>query len=658
MDATFGHYINFTGLPDQSANADPCDPESLGNPGGEGHVPIWNKLQTNEDFFADYINRYAELTSTIFTCDSMHNLLNSMVAEIEPEMQRHINRWGGTVLEWESNVQDIHDFIDTRCVNVPAGLVNCNPEISGPYSLVIDVDPPLSGEVQLSSLTPSSYPFEGTYFGGVNISLDADPFANWIFDYWTIANDTLLPDSLTENVLLTLSADDTVTAHFIPDIPQDTITFIVSPAGAGVVNINGSIQSTFPFTSSYNSGSLMTLGAQASAGFIFSNWTMSNHSPAPNNTSSNIVITLGSNDTVFVNFNLVPIDTITLIVSPAGAGNINVNSALQTVFPSTDFYSDGAILNLAALANAGFIFGDWGLSANTANPNNTSSSISVNLIANDTIYANFNILDEDTLVYMVDPVSSGSISLNSSILTPLPFTNIALNGSTQSIVASANIGYAFSFWEAMNNNIANINNSSSVFTSTFNDTIVAHFDVSLEDTLIVVTIPSGAGELNIGGDLISISPYTGVYPLAAVLNIDATANANNSFNRWELNNQSLPDYNPMTSFVFINQDTLFAYFDSPTFISDLGADFESFSIFPTVNDGSFTIAYNLRAQSDISLTLVNVEGRFIKSWNLAKQSPHTNFIEKLNFEGSEGMYFLNIESSQTRATQKIIKISK
>jgi hypothetical protein len=143
-----------------------------------------------------------------------------------------------------------------------------------------------------------------------------------------------------------------------------------------------------------------------------------------------------------------------------------------------------------------------------------------------------------------------------------------------------------------------------------------------------------------------------------VLNIDATANANNSFNRWELNNQSLPDYNPMTSFVFINQDTLFAYFDSPTFISDLGADFESFSIFPTVNDGSFTIAYNLRAQSDISLTLVNVEGRFIKSWNLAKQSPHTNFIEKLNFEGSEGMYFLNIESSQTRATQKIIKISK
>ena len=29
MDATFGHYINYTGIPDESANADPCDPESL-----------------------------------------------------------------------------------------------------------------------------------------------------------------------------------------------------------------------------------------------------------------------------------------------------------------------------------------------------------------------------------------------------------------------------------------------------------------------------------------------------------------------------------------------------------------------------------------------------------------------------------------------------
>lgn len=573
MDATFGHYINYTGVPNQSANADPCDPESLGDPGGQGHVPIWNKLQTNDEFFADYINRYAELTSTIFTCDSMHNLLDAMVAEIEPEMQRHINRWGGTMVEWQSNVQDIHDFIDTRCVNVPAGLVNCNPEISGPYTLVIDVDPPLAGEVQLSSITPSNYPYEGTYFGGVNISLDADPFTNWVFDYWTIANDTLLPDSLTENVLLTLSADDTVVAHFAPDIfiPEDTLTFIVSPIGAGSVIINGTTQSTFPYTSGYVDGSLMTLNAQANVGYTFNNWAMSNNVPNPNNTSSNISITLGGNDTVYVNFDLI---------------------------------------------------------------------------------------DEDTIVYLVDPIGSGNISANGTPLAPLPFSSIVVNGSTQQINALANTNYVFSYWEALNNTISAINSSSSDFVSTANDTIIAHFNLNIEDTLVVVTVPSGAGTLNVGGDLISSSPFTGVYPLSAILNIEATPNTGNNFNRWELNNQSLPDYNPVSSFVFVNQDTLFAYFDSPTFIQDLGTDFENFSIYPTLNDGSFTIAYELKEQADIVLSLINAEGQVISNWTLNNQFAQIPYTQKLNFEGSDGMYILSIQSNQTHATQKIIKISK
>ena len=42
MDATFDHYVNYTGVPDTSSDADPCDPEELGDPGGQGHVPILN----------------------------------------------------------------------------------------------------------------------------------------------------------------------------------------------------------------------------------------------------------------------------------------------------------------------------------------------------------------------------------------------------------------------------------------------------------------------------------------------------------------------------------------------------------------------------------------------------------------------------------------
>ncbi|NBP28274.1 MAG: hypothetical protein EBV23_01645, partial [Flavobacteriia bacterium] len=44
MDATFGHYINYTGIPDPSANADPCNAENLPNPGGQGHTSILDKM--------------------------------------------------------------------------------------------------------------------------------------------------------------------------------------------------------------------------------------------------------------------------------------------------------------------------------------------------------------------------------------------------------------------------------------------------------------------------------------------------------------------------------------------------------------------------------------------------------------------------------------
>ena len=53
----------------------------------------------NEDFFALYVNRWADLGNTHFTCENMHAVLDSMVAVIEPEMPRQCDRWGGVSLD-------------------------------------------------------------------------------------------------------------------------------------------------------------------------------------------------------------------------------------------------------------------------------------------------------------------------------------------------------------------------------------------------------------------------------------------------------------------------------------------------------------------------------------------------------------------------------
>jgi hypothetical protein len=56
MDASFGHYTNYTNIPDETANADPCNAEGLPDPGGQGHTTILNKLMDNEEFSQYYIS--------------------------------------------------------------------------------------------------------------------------------------------------------------------------------------------------------------------------------------------------------------------------------------------------------------------------------------------------------------------------------------------------------------------------------------------------------------------------------------------------------------------------------------------------------------------------------------------------------------------------
>jgi hypothetical protein len=58
MDAILGHYINYTGIPDPSPNADPCNVEGLPDPGGQGHTQILNALMANPGFKQYYQARY------------------------------------------------------------------------------------------------------------------------------------------------------------------------------------------------------------------------------------------------------------------------------------------------------------------------------------------------------------------------------------------------------------------------------------------------------------------------------------------------------------------------------------------------------------------------------------------------------------------------
>ncbi|MCB0649664.1 MAG: CotH kinase family protein [Saprospiraceae bacterium] len=221
-DATFGHYINYTSIPDQSPTADPCNPELI-SPwiDFEGHVELLTDLSVNEDFFSLYINRYADMNNSYFSCDFMIPLLDTLIARIAPEMPRHCQKWGGTVAGWEANVEQLRNFIETRCTIIDEGIVDCYEDegITGPYEVLINVDPPESGKVKANTVIGQNYPWQTTYFGGIGIELTAIPENGGSFLYWTVNNNIYDPNQFSDIINMELTQHDEITAHFTGSIP-------------------------------------------------------------------------------------------------------------------------------------------------------------------------------------------------------------------------------------------------------------------------------------------------------------------------------------------------------------------------------------------------------------------------------------------------------
>lgn len=220
-DATFAFYINYTGIPDTSASAKPCDVENE-PPGGwwgglddpEKHIAILNKLNANSTFHQYYVSRQADLLNTIFSCDYMLNYLDEYTAMIEPEMNQHANRWSGTYSEWQANVARLRYFIERRCANIQNSGMNTCYNLTGPYDVTVDIDQPGMGKVKYNSLTIDTFPWNARYYGGINSTLEAIPDSGNMFVNWTTTGLPVNPNATSAIVTLNVNQTDTITAHF------------------------------------------------------------------------------------------------------------------------------------------------------------------------------------------------------------------------------------------------------------------------------------------------------------------------------------------------------------------------------------------------------------------------------------------------------------
>ncbi len=223
----------------------PNDPEPFIYENYGKHEKLFLKLlEESPDFQQLYYSRQADMANTAWSCENMTETLDSLAATIAPEMPRHIQRWGGSMSEWEANLARLRTFVSTRCELLHEGVVECY-DVSGPHELVLDVFPHNGGHIDINTIEVKEFPWTGKYFGDMENYIDADPNDEFVFVRWETKNGTVVfPDESEEEGSITMTAPDTLIAIFFSEtvgttnINPDEIQLRVYPSPtSGLINI-------------------------------------------------------------------------------------------------------------------------------------------------------------------------------------------------------------------------------------------------------------------------------------------------------------------------------------------------------------------------------------------------------------------------------------
>lgn len=172
-----------------------------GWPNPDWSTLLFRRLLRNQAFRDEFIQAYAWHLNTTFQPDRLIALLDQMQARIEPEMPRHIARWGGqydedssetwmpptvsSMEEWHSFVEDIRMFARLR-PPVAEQYLSEFFDLGARPRLSVQTDRPGSGTIFFYGRAVALSGHEGTYFDGVPIHLSTQPAAGLAFSHWEV----------------------------------------------------------------------------------------------------------------------------------------------------------------------------------------------------------------------------------------------------------------------------------------------------------------------------------------------------------------------------------------------------------------------------------------------------------------------------------------
>jgi hypothetical protein len=181
---------------------------------------ILRHLIENEEFKNKLLNRFSDLMNTGFTLDRFTDIVNYTFEEVAPLLNEDINRSPRDRFYSSSDQNRLLDWILERPTNFREQL-KVAFSIESTIDVSLNVSNPNAGYVTLNTVdinatTPgvkeAPYPWSGTYFLNIPITLEANPMPGYTFSHWAGAS-----SSTDRKITITPTNDLQIRAIFTPD---------------------------------------------------------------------------------------------------------------------------------------------------------------------------------------------------------------------------------------------------------------------------------------------------------------------------------------------------------------------------------------------------------------------------------------------------------
>ena len=157
------------------------------------------------------------------------------------EMPNEYARWGNAgniplqMNEFYNNYMSFENELVCRTTQVRNHIQN-NFNLPQQIDVTLDVFPAGAGKIHISTITPSDYPWQGVYFDGIPIRMEAIPNPGYSFLNWganaqiTNVLNPIFYDTLQSNLLF--KAYFSKLPNYIPSIDENKSNFVLYPSPA------------------------------------------------------------------------------------------------------------------------------------------------------------------------------------------------------------------------------------------------------------------------------------------------------------------------------------------------------------------------------------------------------------------------------------------